>query len=203
MSTHSPSGALPRLRAVGRAAGTLGSSLALVAGLLALWTGGLTPPAPSLAGTHASWAFDVGDDRLLTGFADNVFLGEVLSAEAGDFRWAIDGDVGYPTTVYTVRPVENIKGDLAGTVKLTQVGGYAPDGRLRLFDGDDLLAVGSAYLLIARRTVDGYEMAAPGYDHYLTQTSDQVAAPVERFTLAVADQQDPFAAPASPEPAAP
>ncbi len=202
MSVHGWSDALQRAT-IARSVATLGLWLALLIGVLALGSGGLVTPAPSVAVSHASWAFEVGDDRLLTGYADNIFLGEVLSAEAGDARWASDGDAGYPTTVYTVRPVENIKGHLTETVELIQLGGYGEDGSMRLFDGDELLAPGSMYLLVVRGTVDGYRLGAPGYDHYLAEGSEQRAALVERFTAAVANQQDPFPATASPESATP
>lgn len=99
---------------------------------------------------YASWAYDVTDDRLLVGAAANVFIGEVLAAEGGSPSGATDGDEGYPTTIYSVQPLQQIKGSLPSTVTVTQFGGYAPDGSLRFFENDGLLAAGMTYLFVTR-----------------------------------------------------
>lgn len=128
-----------------------------------------------------------------------------------------------PRTIYEVRAVGDIKGDISSVpyapnvFKVLQVGGYDENGSMVLFEGDSLMAVGSTYLLVARRyriddegaflstgesgalcaycypfDLSVYQLIAPGYDHKPADTPEQRAALQSQYGAAYANQADPI-----------
>lgn len=168
----------------------------LVLGAMVIW-GTLQTPATSLGsnpdGYGPSWLFDVTDDRLLVGGADNAFVARVVSIEAGSPMQTRSVGIEFPTTTYVVEPIDTIKGSLGPTVSVNQLGGYDSDGMLRLFAGDELLASMSTYLLVT--SVDGplNVLVAPGHDKYVADDPAIRLALVTRFTEAYSNEEDPFA----------
>lgn len=83
-------------------------------------------------------------------FADNVFVGVVeryVRTNVGD----------YPETIYAVRVVENLKGELEkdSVVEVTKVGGLnRSNRRYVLFENDILPSVGSTYVFSSRVSID-------------------------------------------------
>src|SRR4051812_39981775 len=101
---------------------------------------------------------DFNKDNLLMGATHNVFVGKVIAQVGIKTRGA------GPETQFAVSVVNNIKGSLAGTVKVDQFGGYE-NGVLYVMDsdsegvpnstetqghGDQLLVPGETYLFAAR-----------------------------------------------------
>ena len=102
-----------------------------------------TPVGRSIG--HASYAFDVTNDRKLSNFAEDIFFGKVTekngeSAERGD-----------PQTQYQVAVIEVLKGDVSGSIIVTQTGGTESDGtKFRMADDPVLMEAGEVYLFITR-----------------------------------------------------
>jgi hypothetical protein len=116
----------------------------------------------TVAGMHAQYDADYGDDRVLVGGSNNVFVGKVIE-QVG----STPSD-GIPFTQFSVEIIDNIKGKLEGTVVVNQTGGYK-DGILYMMGGETgdalrpgdnakyLLQPGSTYLFATRgNSVDKY-----------------------------------------------
>lgn len=185
--------------------------MVVAVGFISLWRG--DSPTSIVQGTswgRGSWGFDVEDDRLLVGFADNVFFGQVQAT------WpvpvGVDDDAD-PHTAYSVLPVSDIKGDLPGPITVMQLGGIQEDGTLMLMEGDSVLSVGGTYLLLTRspRAESGevvpdppaHYLIAPGYDHLRASTPAQVEELTTRFATAYAQEIDPIELLQSPAPSTP
>lgn len=94
---------------------------------------------------EVQFAADFTDPRRVAGYADDVFFGQVVR-KAGEARGPSAGDARVRTT-YDVRVLDRLKGTVAGTVKVSQLGGVDEQGRVVLFEEDPLLEVGGIYLL--------------------------------------------------------
>jgi hypothetical protein len=92
---------------------------------------------------HPSYVSDFSDDSALVGFAQNVFIGEIVS-EKGNKKLS-----EYPETQFNVKVIENIKGNLSGTVIVNQEGGYL-DKTLYVVENDTMLKQGKKYLFATR-----------------------------------------------------
>ena len=163
-------------------------------------------------GAVTSYIFDVSDDRRLVGFADDVFVGRVLRKVGEEGLPTSDPDHRIAQIQFAVEVAENIKGELAGTVTVNQLGGhqeYVAEGNhpeleiragnrvreLVLFDGDPLLEPGREYLLVTKRSrrKGWHEIAAPGFgDVPLGDDGEGAVRIVDRFRQAVEHQIDPF-----------
>lgn len=96
---------------------------------------------------HAQLAVDGSNERRLAGFADNVFRGRVVAKQGQ----AAHSTTDVPLTLWTVDVLSNFKGNLEGTVTVSQFGGYEPfSNTLKLMEDDALLSVGSEYVLAAK-----------------------------------------------------
>lgn len=100
------------------------------------------------------YAADFSDDRVLVGASHNIFVGKVIGQVGIKER-----GIG-PETQFNVEVVDNIKGNLKGTVIVNQEGGFE-DGILYVVRGKDdisikdstnsyLLQTGSTYLFATR-----------------------------------------------------
>lgn len=92
---------------------------------------------PLVERSHYSYAADFADNSILMGASHHVFVGKVLG-RSGSI--ALPGN--NPGTQFTVEIIENIKGNLHGTVRVDQDGGY-DHGVLSI--GGDTLLPGSGY----------------------------------------------------------
>lgn len=127
---------------------TAGAALALSAGTNTPTAHTVSPVETEL---HAHNAVDTSDDRRLVGFADNVFLGQVLA------RTGQTAELSVPETQFSVEVLDSVKGSLVGTVTVNQFGG-SKDGRTVLMEGDELLQPGQTYLFATRtRSEKGWE----------------------------------------------
>lgn len=102
---------------------------------------------------HVQYAADFSDDKILMGASHNVFVGKVTKQVGTEER-----GIG-PETQFEVEIIDNIKGNLKGTIVVNQQGGYK-DGVLYVVEGDIgtpveqknsyLLQPGSTYILATR-----------------------------------------------------
>ena len=154
-----------------------------------------------------AFAFDVNDERQLVGAASNVFLGRV-EREAGSKGLEVPGDpeVDQATTQFSVEVLENIKGDLSGTVTVSQRGGYveyvADRGpqkgervrELVLFENHPLLRPGQKVLFVTNHDAANgwYYIVALNYGAIRVEGKEQRKEVVERFKKAEKEQVDPM-----------
>ena len=113
------------------------TSAALLAGIAAVATVGvLVAPRVGESGhehdvhaeervyvSQSAYPFDIGDDELLVGASDNVFVGRVTKLE-NDVSESATSDPPMAQSQFSVEVDENIKGQLDGTVTVNQAGGY-------------------------------------------------------------------------------
>lgn len=135
-------------------------------------------------------AFDVTDDRMLVGFADNVFVGRVAEKVGAEGS----ASSGIPYTLFSVEVLENVKGNLDGAITVAQEGGYDPAaGCVMLMDGDPLLKPGQEVLFVTR--YDGrnrrHQITTSGYGDLRVGSRAQRDALVRRFERAEKEQVDP------------
>lgn len=89
---------------------------------------------------------DLNDPNAVADHADDIFLGTVASA--GDVV-VTDGPV--PTSTFTVKVEKLIKGDVSGSVEVTQEGGLnKKENTVYKYGGDALLKVGETYLFATK-----------------------------------------------------
>lgn len=88
---------------------------------------------PITNNVHLQYAIDFADDRVLMGASHNVFVGKVIE-QIGNKSFD-----NTPETQFAVEVILNIKGDLQGTVVVSQSGGYK-NGVLYLVSGGDVVA---------------------------------------------------------------
>lgn len=132
---------------------------------------GASQPAPS-ANTpviHGTYAFEAQDKKALVGASQNVFVGRVLEkvgakGEPDDTSLPGADATSTPATQFSVEVIKSIKGNLDGTVTVSQHGGYGPDGQAILLEEDPLFEPGSVYVIATNpHTQDGWQqvMAQP------------------------------------------
>ncbi|MGE5398685.1 MAG: hypothetical protein ACM3MK_14265 [Chitinophagales bacterium] len=111
---------------------------------------------------QASWVTDMKDDRKLVGISDNVFIGKVIS-QIGNESFIEN----IPATQFGVEVIDNIKGNLNGTVTVNQEGGeITKDGQryLILHFNDSLLEPGKTYLFASATGDDvNWHLLVPCY----------------------------------------
>ncbi len=126
-------------------------STVVLSSLLVLSFSSNSPTVPAKS-THLQYVADFSDDKVLMGASHNVFVGRVVK-QSGNKELGIG-----PETQFEVEIIENIKGELKGTVVVNQQGGYK-NNVLYIVESDDilpskaedyLLRPGSTYLLATR-----------------------------------------------------
>lgn len=145
---------------------------------------------PSQIHTHD--AFNTSNDRKLVGFSDNVFVGEVLeqTGSSPNTHPPEVNSTGFsPQTQFSVRVLENIKGDLDGTITVSQYGGY-DEGELELVEGDTLLEPGQRHLFVTRYNQydDWHTIVTPNKADIPINSQEEYDRLVERFQQAYEEQ---------------
>lgn len=155
---------------------------------------------------EAMEAFDVQDEKKLVGFADNVFVGRVVGktgakpfvASAPDGTDPPTGDsTMIPRTQFAVQVLDNVKGDLKGTVTVSQEGGYLPgrEDALALVEDDSLLEAGQT-VLFATRFDEGkgwHQITTANYGDVRVRGPEERERLVREFETARDKQVDPMA----------
>lgn len=147
---------------------------------------------------HIDYVVDVTDDRKLVGISDNVFIGKVIALtgnkpntpppEAGDIP-------GFsPQTQFSVEVLENIKGNLNGTITVSQYGGYERRmivvKQLVLATGDKLLQPDETYLFATGyNNIDGWHtLTASKYGNLPISDQTDYLNKKERFNKAFSQE---------------
>ncbi len=154
-----------------------------------------------------AFAFDVNDERQLVGSASNVFLGRV-DRQVGneELQIADDPESNIGQTQFSVEVLDNIKGDLAGTVTVSQKGGYqeyvadrGPQKGERVrelvqFEDDPLLEPGQEVLFVTNYDPenDWYYIVGANRGAVRINGTEQRKDVVERFKKAKKEQVDPM-----------
>lgn len=145
------------------------------------------------------YAFDAMDPRELVGFATNVFVGEVVE-EAGSEGAPLSGpgDRAVPRTQFSVEVLKNVKGDVEGTVTVSQTGGYdEAEGREVYVEGDSLLQPGKKYMFVTSYNPEEgwYAVVAQPFGDVLVEGEARRTDVEERFEQAEEEQIPPDPAP--------
>ena len=154
-----------------------------------------------------AFAFDVNDERQLVGSASNVFLGRVDRQVGNEgLRVAGDPEPNIAQTQFSVEVLDNIKGDLAGTVTVSQKGGYqeyvadrGPQKGKRVrelvqSEDDPLLEPGQEVLFVTNYDPqnDWYYTVGANRGAVRIKGTEQRKDVVERFKKAKKEQVDPM-----------
>ena len=134
--------------------------------------------------SEALYSFNVTDDRELVGIAHNVFVGKVI-AQTGTTTDP------YLQTQFSVEVLENIKGNLTGTVTVNQKGGYENiEGKqyLIITKDDKLLEPDETYLFVTRVSDFGGHLLVPVYGDLLIKDQTDRQDKMERFKRAFAQE---------------
>jgi hypothetical protein len=119
---------------------------------------------PAVNYMHFSSIINPDDDAQLTGDADYVFVGKVLSAGDTVYKFPVDIEtetgtksVSSPYTNYSVAVLDNIKGSLiTETIPLQKAGGLSEDGaEYFVYEADFLPAAGDICVFYAYAQPDG------------------------------------------------
>lgn len=133
---------------------------------------------------HSEYAFNVGDTRALTSWADNVFVAKVVAKVGEEPR------TRSPQTQYSASIVTSLKGTLSGSIIINQAGvGYA-EGKLFVREGDLVrptddtvnpddvfLKPGGLYIFAAGYDdkKNWYTISAPPYDRKLIAVEEELS----------------------------
>lgn len=155
-----------------------------------------------------SYPFNVEDERLLVGAADQVFVGSVID-KVGPVAPQKAGQAIPPRTRFSVETLRNIKGESAGTVVVSQDGGYVeyradknyPRAKVQkgilvvekvLVNDEPLLKPGREYLFVTTELSNGtLQITAAGPGNILISGEQQKTELVKKFRKARANQIDP------------
>ncbi len=190
----------------------------LAAGVLAWYATSATDggTVKAVGEAHVAYPFDVKDERLLVGDADNVFVGRVVEKVGASGLDSVgvpeQWDVPTPRTQFSVEVLNNVKGALQGTVTVSQDGGYVeyaadrdyPEAgvqagervrELILVEGDPLLEPGQEYLLVTKQDQERgwHQITAANVADIKIKDETQRKALVNKFEKAKQEQKDPEA----------
>ena len=145
------------------------------------------------------YAFDAMDPRELVGFATDVFVGQVAE-EAGSEGAPLSGPDwrALPQTQFSVEVLKNVKGDVEGTVTVSQTGGYdEEEGREVRVEGDSLLEPGKKYLFVTSYNPEEgwYAVVAQPFGTVPVEGEARRMEVEERFEQAEEEQIPPDTAP--------
>ena len=163
--------------------------------LCVLAIAGCSADGPQMAG---AWSFDQTDIRKVVGRSSHIFVGRVVAVAGNEgIPTSGPGNVTVPFTQFTVEMLENIKGELTGTVTVNQVGGSTDLGTNVDLESDALLEVGRSYLLATGYNPEKgwYRIIAQGYGNVVIDDAEKRSREVERFQSAIEHQ----ILPSSPE----
>ncbi len=98
---------------------------------------------------HPIYAFDPRDDRALTAYATDVFIGRVRGQTGAAAAPTSAPGQELPQSQFAVEVLQLLKGQAAGEVTVNQVGGLDPQAnQIMLLEGDALLRPGARELFL-------------------------------------------------------
>jgi hypothetical protein len=143
------------------------------------------PGEPNIETVKQSNAYDTSDPRKLVGFSNNVFIGKVVKQVGTK---SLDG---FPETQFEVEVLDNIKGDISGTKKVNQQGGYHWN-KIVLFEGDKLLEEGQTYLFATRYLErENWHTLVPVDGDIPISNEEEKSELIEKYTKAY-EEEIPF-----------
>lgn len=158
-----------------------------------------------VSNAEVAYSFEPADTRQLVGFADQVFVGQVIEQVSEKGAQTSVPDHTFPRTQFSVKVLDNIKGDATGIVTVSQDGGYVeaaqtarseatePTRELILVEGDSLLKPSKTYLLSTAYYPEAnwYQIAAQPYGNLFVKDQVQLEVLKEKFEAAKKAQIDP------------
>jgi hypothetical protein len=148
------------------------------------------------------YAFDAMDPRESVGFATNVFVGQMIEETGSEGApHSGPGERAVPRTQFSVEVLKNVKGDAAGTVTVSQTGGYdEEEGREVRVEGDSALQPGKKYLLATSYNPEEgwYSVVAQPFGEVLVEGEAWRRDVEERFEQAEEEQITPDPTPQTP-----
>lgn len=137
------------------------------------------------------WKDDFSDKRRVSGAAKNIFIGEVIEqVGTKDFQ-------GKPSTQYSVRITQNIKGGFLNDIIVNQQGGYYKDsGKLYLlqYENDRFLKPGKMYLFAtAPDPNEDWQQMIPKYGNTPISNEKQKFNLIDQYKEAIASEIKPNA----------
>lgn len=173
----------------------IGIIFVVLAGLIG--TGFLLVQTSKISYAQMDFIVDVTDDRALVGAVDNVFIGKVIAQTGNKSNTVPAGKAsGFsPQTQFEVEVQENIKGNINGTITVSQYGGYEEKSgvnQLVLIEGDKLLEPGKTYLFAAgANDIDKWYTLVPAYGDLPIKDQIDYQNKRERFKKAFAQEISP------------
>ncbi len=138
------------------------------------------------------YAFDVTDPKKLVGSATNVFVGRVIEKTGSEGTpLSGPGEKVVPQTQFSVEVLNNVKGNLKGTVTVDRIGGYdEEEGREVNVAGDRQLEPGREYMFSTNRDrkKGWYAVVAQPFGNVPVEDEAQRAEIEERFERAKAEE---------------
>lgn len=132
---------------------------------------------------NPSYIADFSDDTVLIGFSQNTFIGEVVSTKGSKKLGVI------PETQFNVKVIENIKGNLSGTIVVNQEGGYL-NNTLYVMENDVLLETGKIYLFATRyNESEKFYTLVPVHGKVKIDTDKKIKDFSDRFTKAFKEEK--------------
>lgn len=159
-------------------------ALIMVLGTGAVLLRDTTAQEPKRVHVEVSYVTDFRDARRLVGFADNVFIGRVISQDKTHIR------VDLPQTLFNVDVIHNIKGSLPSTVLVNQQGGFnADENTMVLLENDPLLEPGKTYMFATKVDGDGaWHTAVPVYGNAKIKDEQERKAVTDKLEKAKKEQ---------------
>lgn len=133
---------------------------------------------------HVNMATDISDKQKLAGIAENVFVGKVI-AQTGTKSLS-----EVPETQFKVKVIENIKGNLAGSITVNQQGGYNDKQELVLVEGDRILQANQTYLFATRHLdSENWHTVVPVYGDVLLSSPEKHQKALNEMKYAVKNEK--------------
>lgn len=143
------------------------------------------PENPTIQTMEMNTVIDIYNPREVVGFSNNVFVGKVIK-QVGSKSLS-----SYPETQFEVEVFDTIKGELEGTIKVNQQGGYEGDN-LFLMEDDKLLVEGETYLFATRYLKEeNWHTVIPVGGDILINNEEERKKLIEKYTNAY-ENEVPF-----------
>ncbi|MGJ7920157.1 hypothetical protein [Neobacillus sp. LXY-4] len=134
---------------------------------------------------------DFSDKRKISGASENIFIGEVVE-EVGKENFK-----GKPSTQFSVRITQNIKGGFLDDIVVNQQAGYYKEGGklyLSQYEGDELLKPGKMYLFATSPDREnGWQQIIPKFGNTPISNEQQKFKLIDEFKQAIANEEKPSA----------
>lgn len=140
---------------------------------------------------QSCYTFDVDNPNELVGNADYCFLAKVISEDETRYEdIGVSVSVVHPYTIYTVKVLENIKGNLDTDKEITvkKSGGLLKSPKAyQLYEGDELLEEGKEYFICANADSKG-ELLMSGKNSSVFVSEGDEKEDIEKYRAAYEKQ---------------